>query len=67
MAHLYSLPQKISTALAVALVSVTASAQADWGVSRMGDELGNARALGPATWARCAEHLAAPGDRKSVV
>ena len=28
-----------------------------------GDELGMARELGPATWARCAEHLSSPGAK----
>ncbi len=61
MARLHSLPRKISSALALTVVSMTATAQSNWGVSNPGDELGNARALGPATWARCAEYLAAPG------
>ena len=61
MARLHSLPRKISSALALTVVSLTATAQSNWGVSNPGDELGNARALGPATWARCAEYLAAPG------
>ncbi|MEM1103507.1 MAG: cyclase family protein, partial [Pseudomonadota bacterium] len=33
----------------------------EWGVSQKGDELGNAKALGDETWARCAAEMAKPG------
>ena len=35
----------------------------DWGASTPGDEVGNARALGAETWARCAVQMTAPGAK----
>ena len=37
--------------------------ETNWGVSKPGDELGNAKALGPETWARCAAEISAPGAK----
>ena len=51
-------PLKIS-ALSMVLC-ISPSSLADGGASVKGDELGNTKALGVNTWARCAPHLANP-------
>ena len=47
----------IATTCIMSMLRETASGQAG---APAGDELGMARGLGPATWARCAEHISSP-------
>lgn len=60
-----SLSRAKPTAIATALTAILVSgyALADWGDSTAGDELGNAKALGADTWARCAPHMANPSAK----
>ena len=51
------------TAAALAAMVASSSAVAGWGDSAAGDELGNAKALGTDTWARCAPHMADPSAK----
>lgn len=46
-----------------ALISTEIAFAQDWGTSSPGDELGNAKALGVETWARCAQYMALPNAR----
>lgn len=51
------------TAAALATMIASSSVSAGWGDSAAGDELGNAKALGTETWARCAPHMADPNAK----
>jgi hypothetical protein len=55
----------LRTGLPLLTIAITCWATASFGqaAAPAGDELGMARELGPATWTRCAAHLANPSAR----
>jgi hypothetical protein len=54
----------LKTCLSLLTIIIACLATASFGpAAPTGDELGMARALGPATWSRCASHLSNPNAK----